>query len=198
MSSNTRHVFGHGSRLVTVISGPVVSGKTTLADGLGKRMGAQVVRTRPILENQYYVNPSRSAREHLQHLGETLDNETGGRWVAEATAAAVKNTSPRRPVIVDAVRRDIQITYLRSLLTARILHIHTTAADRVLERRYEERRSLDTSRRLARSLSLAYTVPRLRGVSVMPSRRSHGRLGVTSIPRLSNGRVRLRSRQAYR
>jgi hypothetical protein len=47
-------------------------------------------------------------------------------------------------------------------------------------------------RRLARSLSLACTVPRLRGVSVMPYPGGLcRRLGVTSIPRLSSGRVQV-------
>lgn len=46
--------------------------------------------------------------------------------------------------------------------------------------------------RLARSLSLACTVPRLRGVSVMPYPGGLcRRLGVTSIPRLSSGRVQV-------
>jgi predicted kinase len=142
-SSNREAVRVHHQRLVIVISGRVASGKTTLAEGLGQRLHANVVRTRPILDNQYFVDPALSARAHLQRLGETLDAKTGGRWVAEATARAIRNTSPLRLVIVDAVRRDTQIDHLRSLLQARVLHIHTTAPDEVLERRYEKRRSED-------------------------------------------------------
>ncbi len=135
-------MFGARSqrRLVIVLSGPVASGKSTLATRLSRALEADVLKTRPILEEQYFIETRLKLRQWLQELGETLDEETGGRWVAAAAERQVRFAAPRRPLIVDSVRRAAQIEALSDSLDADVIHIHVDASVRTLERRYEARR----------------------------------------------------------
>src|SRR4051794_31570528 len=86
-------------RYVVLISGPVRSGKSTLATGLEKKLGADVVRTKGILIDEYGARPEvRHLRRQLQELGEKLDRETDGTWVAAATRRRLAHIPPRRRV----------------------------------------------------------------------------------------------------
>lgn len=76
-------------------------------------------------------------RRRLQDLGDQLDDETDGRWVAAATRRRIATLAPRTRVIVDSVRIPRQIEHLRELPDVRILHVHLTARLTTLERRYE-------------------------------------------------------------
>jgi adenylosuccinate synthase len=87
-------------RFMIVISGPVVSGKTTLALRLREALKGGLLRTRPVLEQLYHVHPKPNARDRLQILGERLDRETGGRWVAEAASREGMYLPRRTPLIV--------------------------------------------------------------------------------------------------
>jgi len=75
----------------------------------------------------------------LQALGDQLDRETGGRWVAEAVLGHTKFFRPDGVVVVDAVRQQSQITELRKLVTPHVIHIHVTACEPVLIKRYRRK-----------------------------------------------------------
>lgn len=125
-------------RVVVVISGPVRAGKTTLADALHRRLGAHVVRTKQILINEYGAAPQvRERRRRLQELGERLDKETGGSWVASAVSREARKVRTDRVIVVDAVRVRSQIDRLKELKVFHVVHVDVTADLQTLERRYE-------------------------------------------------------------
>ena len=76
------------------------------------------------------------ARSELQKAGDELDRETGGTWVSDALAETLSEA--RGLVVVDAVRNSSQIAAVRTL--ARTAHVHLSADELVLARRYAERR----------------------------------------------------------
>jgi len=119
---------------VVALSGPVGAGKTTLAVGLAKSVGAEILRTQNLLREQ----AAGRTREELQRLGEDLDQREGGKWVAAPVLAQLSSTHGGLPVIVDAVRTSDQLAELRK--GASVRHIHLTAPDSVLQARYEQRR----------------------------------------------------------
>lgn len=121
--------------------GPVAAGKTTVAEGLAERLDAVLVKTRTVLEQgfHYRIYPPVSKRELLQSLGEQLDEDTNGRWVADAAEHAARFVSPRRPIIIDAIRRESQIAGLEERFGAAPLRLFVTAPEDELRRRYELR-----------------------------------------------------------
>ena len=118
--------------LVLAISGPVCAGKTTLADNLKIRGNTEVLSTRALL----VTRASTAARAALQQCGDKLDREEGGSWVATPVAELRRSLGSSRTVIVDAVRTLAQVTALRQV-SGEVVHIHLTAADAILARRYE-------------------------------------------------------------
>jgi hypothetical protein len=126
-------------RLAIVVSGPVGAGKTRLANRLADAFGGMVVSTRQVLADEYHVHERAQNRGRLQELGDELDLETGGSWVAEAVLGHTKFFRPSRVVIVDAVRRESQISELCRLVTPRVFHIHVTASEKSLTDRYRRK-----------------------------------------------------------
>ena len=124
---------------VILLSGRVSSGKTTLSAGLQQKFGAVVVKTKELI--QHTAGGSLPAeRESLQKYGERLDRETGGKWVADALLAKIKDLHPEQLVIVDAIRILPQADRIREALRSRVLHIHLEAALEELASRYERRK----------------------------------------------------------
>jgi len=121
---------------VIVLSGPVASGKTTLADILASRFGCEVFKTRELIATTL---STRSERLSLQRAGDKLDRTTGGRWVAEAVARAASRLSENAIVIVDSARIKGQIDAIRDAFGARVVHVHLTASITELEDRYGSR-----------------------------------------------------------
>ena len=126
---------------VIAISGPVASGKTSLAAGLGNRFAdVAVFKTHEMIRaEQPAVEFERSA---LQLAGSRLDSRSVGRWLGQAVSRAVLNL-PQEPayVIVDSCRIEGQVDGLRELFGNRVVHVHLTASDEELARRYRRRPS---------------------------------------------------------
>jgi adenylylsulfate kinase-like enzyme len=123
-------------RTVILLSGPIRAGKTTLADHIGPKLSADRVRTKGILLDEYGARPEVRLRLRLQELGEKLDVETDGRWVAAAVNRRLDNIPARTPVVVDAVRIPPQVAHLRKIPGARIIHVHLNAQLETLRARY--------------------------------------------------------------
>ena len=125
---------------ILVLSGPVSSGKTTLARRLSERFGLEVFKTRELLQE---LGPAvESERGAMQAQGERLDKKTRGQWVADGLARRVQeHLDPRESyiVVVDAVRIKQQIAAVRRAFGNRVVHIHLVAPEHTLRQRYEKR-----------------------------------------------------------
>ena len=127
------------ARLVVILSGPVNAGRTTLAEGLARRFGAEVLRTHHILRARF---PRRSAtRRSLQRAGQELDRETDGRWVADALVEAAAGAPLDALIVLDSVKIHGQIEAIRRAFGPKVRHIHLTAPVETLARRHEGRRT---------------------------------------------------------
>jgi adenylosuccinate synthase len=145
------------TRLV-VLSGPVGAGKSTLAVRLADTYGAVHIRTQQLLRDtaQHRGDELGADRRSMQDYGDSLDEETSGRWVADGVArwVADQETLPEL-VVVDGVRRLEQLDALRRVLPARLTHIHVFADEQALERRYAERGAASGLQELATYAAVA-------------------------------------------
>jgi adenylosuccinate synthase len=133
-------------RLIVVLTGPVASGKSTLAQKLVKRFGFECVKTRRLISDRF---PSlEKSREALQRSGEELDAETKGAWLSHDVDKIARGSAwpDDARIVIDAVRIKEQIKPLRQW--AHVFHVHLTAPDEVLERRYNHRISRGEIREL--------------------------------------------------
>jgi adenylosuccinate synthase len=124
------------AKLIVLLSGSVVSGKSMLASLLEQRFGFLVVKTWQLLKT---VKPDvPQDRESLQALGEELDKKTGGQWVVEELDKVVR-TKPDALIVVDAVRIQGQIDFVRRGFGSSVRHIHLEAPTETLSKRYKTR-----------------------------------------------------------
>jgi adenylosuccinate synthase len=127
---------------IIVLSGKIGVGKSTLCDLLVVQADAKVVKTRQLIEAVAADRDGKGfvpGRTSLQDLGEQLDRETGGTWVADALDAFLKQHDRDALVVVDSVRIQAQIDELRARYGLVVYHIHLTADDDVVANRYSER-----------------------------------------------------------
>lgn len=124
-------VVRRSTRSVVALSGPIASGKTTLAGGLAEEFGAVALSTRQLLLERKGAADRRS----LQVLGDQLDSTEGGLWIARPVQQLLDGLAADTVVVVDAVRKLAQLEALRHV--ARVFHIHLTASCAVLRARHE-------------------------------------------------------------
>lgn len=128
------------SRIV-VLSGPIGAGKSTLARGLCNRYSGVRVSTRDLLMGRLGEG-IQAGREELQKLGTELDNATNGTWLRDDLAKVLKESDNPELIVVDSVRIVEQIETLREAYARRVTHIHLTATEATLTKRYEERKAV--------------------------------------------------------
>ncbi|MBW4976326.1 adenylosuccinate synthetase [Roseovarius mucosus] len=122
---------------IIVTSGPIGVGKSLFSAEIEKRPKVKRVSTRKhILEAMKCENE----RGALQRAGDKLDVESDGKWVADAVENAINNDSSVEIFLVDSARIESQVTELRNRFGGAVFHIHLTAADEELERRYKLRK----------------------------------------------------------
>lgn len=124
---------------IVLLSGAVCSGKSTLAAGLASRHNATLYKTHELIQTLKPRIPN--DRIALQRAGDGLDRSTNGRWIQEAITRRVGGMSPDSVVVVDAVRIAAQVDGVREAFSTRVFHIHLTASEEELARRYASRNS---------------------------------------------------------
>lgn len=134
------------SKVVVALSGPVASGKSTLAERLAARYGATVVKSHDLLEQRATERSGKrlGERRALQEFGELLDSETGGAWLADAVAALADTLEDRSVVVVDAIRIQAQIDALRARFGRQVVHVHVHAPVEDLAARYPHKAGVIT------------------------------------------------------
>jgi len=123
------------------ISGPVSSGKSTLARGLSTRFGFDIRRTKDWLARRAR-SKEKPNRSELQAYGDRFDAQTGGKWVVEELAADLQELADDT-VILDSVRTRDQVEALREAFGQIVTHVHLTASNDVLEQRFKGRKGGD-------------------------------------------------------
>ena len=124
------------ARAIIALSGRIASGKSALGDGLVERFGVVRIRTSDIIRE---VLGARGERAPLQSGGDELDRQTNFEWVATATVREAQRLPANAVILVDAVRRKEQIDRLRRGFGQRVVHVHLTAPEAELGRRYRKR-----------------------------------------------------------
>ncbi len=129
---------------IIVLSGPISCGKSTLAEKLSAHFSAEIFHTRKALEKRH-SQMSAGERKSLQEYGERLDAQTDGAWVREELDNWLHEHEKISTVIIDAVRIKKQVEHLRKSYGSRaVQHIHLTADEEELRKRYDQRRKKRT------------------------------------------------------
>jgi adenylosuccinate synthase len=128
------------TQTIVVLSGAVACGKTTLGKDLCKRHDGHRFSTHELITDEFGAGET-PTRALLQQLGELLDVESGGRWVADALGRRLSEISEDALVVVDSARIAGQIDGLREAFGRRVVHIHLTAPREELAKRYKRRKS---------------------------------------------------------
>ena len=124
---------------IILLSGPVSSGKSTLASGLASRYDMAICKTADLLHRKVSTSLAGN-RKALQAEGERLDRRTGGTWVLDALSLFLREIPETRAVIVDSVRIAGQIQVIREAFGPIVTHVHLTAPEDELGKRYAKRR----------------------------------------------------------
>ncbi len=125
------------SLVLILLSGPIASGKTTLATDLSRQVPAEHISTSGLISAQAGRELDRG---QLQRRG--LDTAfQGAAWIIDAMGRTASGSLGERVVVVDAVRTLEQVREFRraGAGTWRILHVHLRGEDSVLTARHEAR-----------------------------------------------------------
>lgn len=118
-------------------------GKSTLAAELERRYNITRLKTRDLIKR---LRPGvRDERKALQRAGDQLDRITDGEWISFELHRFLPSLSSGHIVLVDSVRIPKQVAAIRRAFGPRVIHIHLTAPDDVLEERYRKRAEGRTS-----------------------------------------------------
>jgi adenylosuccinate synthase len=124
---------------IILLSGPISSGKSTLAKGLAARCRMSIFKTSEVLVSRIRRD-QRHDRKVLQAEGERLDRRTKGRWVLEELRERLSPLAANSDVIVDSVRISEQIQAIREAYCPKVIHVHLTAPEDELSHRFDSRK----------------------------------------------------------
>ena len=124
-------------RYLIAVSGPIAVGKSAVISKLEERFGVHRISTRLLIQ---CLRDVPSERKQLQDAGEALDRETDGKWVADALVKRLKEFPNDSIVVLDSIRIVKQATHLRRKFGKKIWHVHLTASEDILTKRYVKRK----------------------------------------------------------
>lgn len=129
------------SLVLIVLSGPIASGKTTLAQDLERQVPAEHISTSALMSAAVGRHLDRGG---LQRYGLDLVFQ-GGDWLVDAVRRVASSSPDGRAIVLDAVRTLDQVAAMRKAGAGRwrILHVHLRGDDSGLTARHEARRGAD-------------------------------------------------------
>ena len=126
---------------IVLLSGPIASGKTTLADELIKRHGFLRLKSSDHLKIICAERGLEVSRANLQEVGDDLDGLTDYQWlVSDVAKPQMAAASSQTRWLVDAVRKERQVEHFKAEFGQDVLHVHISAPEEVLRARYDKRR----------------------------------------------------------
>lgn len=130
---------------IILLSGHISSGKSTLADKLVGFYGGHLFKTNEILKKLDFKKHRLAERRNLQNLGQRLDNKSDGQWVQIKLLDFINNLENINElseiIVVDSVRIEKQIDWIRKAFGNIVVHIHLTAEKSELSKRYLKRKN---------------------------------------------------------
>lgn len=131
---------------IILLSGPIASGKTTLAAELIESHGFHRLKSSDYLKALCATRGLEISRANLQKVGDELDSQTDYRWlVSEIAAPRIASTPDQNRWLIDAVRKGRQIEHFRAAFGPEVLHVHVWASEEVLKDRYYRRHAAGES-----------------------------------------------------
>ncbi len=143
---------------IVLLSGEIAAGKSQIAKVLEIQYAFRRVSTGEYLRAVVDHRNLGLDRDALKTAGDTLDGETGGKWVADLALQQRQQCRGIDNWLLDSVRRDFQIPWFRRVFDV-ALHVHLSASEAVRRRRYEERRARGGEYSAATSFEEAATGP---------------------------------------
>ncbi|MDH0302264.1 MULTISPECIES: AAA family ATPase [unclassified Pseudomonas] len=123
-----------------LLSGPMASGKTSVSECLKAHHGFEAISSGSFLRAQLAARDEPNDRHNLQELGDALDSATDFSWLIESVARPAIDARPNTESwLLDAVRKARQVELFRLHFRNAVRHVHVTAPESVLQRRYAER-----------------------------------------------------------
>lgn len=126
--------------LLLLVSGPIAVGKSAVANALIQERGFRSIKTSQFLRNLAKSRGLGESRSDLQGLGDSLDLLTDYKWLIDDIAVPAIEAEPAHERwLLDAVRKKRQVEHFRARFEKLVFHVHFTAREAVLERRYNVR-----------------------------------------------------------
>lgn len=127
---------------LVLLSGPLAVGKSTLTSNLIESHGFMKIASSGYLKEAAARMSISIDRTALQEIGDRLDLETDYFWIVENVAKPSFDAMPAQDKwLVDSVRKKRQVDHFRSTFGDAVLHVHLTAPEDELQRRFEHRLS---------------------------------------------------------
>lgn len=125
------------AKRLLLLSGAMRAGKTSVARALQENHGFSGVSSSGYLRACDRRSSALDVRSRLQEIGDQLDIETDFAWVVDSVAMPAIAASPSvENWFFDAVRKPRQIEHFRAQFGQIVRHIHLSAPEDVLQKRY--------------------------------------------------------------
>lgn len=126
---------------IVLLSGPICAGKSAFVDELQNEYNnVRVFRTSDLIKKR--AKRSNLTRRQMQRFGSQYDRETRGAWVAQELFSIIVGDKHDNQTIfiLDCVRTPDQVAEIRESQLYNIHHIHLTADEGVLRKRFNARK----------------------------------------------------------
>lgn len=134
-------------KIILLLSGEIGTGKSSLSVKLRDRFNFEILKTRESIKSlgNKKLKGKTPDRDFYQKFGESLDKNSGGKWVLESFMKEFSNEfGEKNRFIVDSVRIQDQIDHFRKAYSYSVFHLHLIASSEILKARCLKREEFAT------------------------------------------------------